>query len=124
MDKKHIILIAILSALTFLLFGCPPSGIGEPCEPEVSPEGGFQRGEIALEVPSLQCQTRICLVWGNAGNDTPAKFCSKKCDSDEDCEGDIAAHCEAEANNQEIPEALQGTYCVPEIYSDNYNNNN
>lgn len=51
---------AVLMAL--FAVGCEAPAVGDPCEPSVVPTGGFQRTEVYLESPSLQCRTRVCIV--------------------------------------------------------------
>lgn len=55
---------AILSGLT----GCTTSGVGDPCSPESIPTEGFNRDEVFLETNSVQCRTRVCLVYRLRGN--------------------------------------------------------
>lgn len=106
-----------LAALfVFAGLACAPIGVGDPCQPEVEPEGGFQPGETVLETSSLQCRTRVCMYY-NANS-----FCTRRCESDEDClaewfeagpgQGDVeVAYCEAEVTVG--APAMLGNYCVP-----------
>jgi len=56
-------LAALVTILGASLFGgCEAPAVGDPCKPAVVPEGGFQRTEVYLESPSLQCRTRVCIV--------------------------------------------------------------
>lgn len=100
----------------FILVACAPTGVGDPCEPEVQPEGGFQVGETVLETSSLQCRTRVCMFY-NANS-----FCTQRCETDDDCnaewyesgpgQGEVEqAYCEAEVTVGSP--AMLGTYCVP-----------
>lgn len=45
------------------LAGCRATGVGDPCVPEQVPENGFQPGEAYLETSSVQCRTRVCMVY-------------------------------------------------------------
>jgi hypothetical protein len=45
------------------MFGCEAPGVGDPCEPESIPEGGFVPSEAYLETSSVQCRTRVCMVY-------------------------------------------------------------
>jgi hypothetical protein len=51
-----------------VLTGCTTSGVGDPCDPESVPEDGFGRDEVFLETNSVQCRTRVCLVYKLRGN--------------------------------------------------------
>lgn len=48
--------------------GCEAPGVGDPCRPENVPQGGFQPSEAYLETSSVQCQTRVCMVYKLSGN--------------------------------------------------------
>lgn len=100
---------------------CRPTGVGDPCTPEVEPEGGFNEEDLLLEVDSIQCRTRICMTY------RMESFCTRRCESDGDCqaewfeegpgkEGTPPARCEATVRVGE-PQ-LVGRYCVPERASD------
>ncbi len=51
-----------------LAFGCEAPGVGDPCDPENVPEGGFQSSEAYLETSSVQCRTRVCMVYELQGD--------------------------------------------------------
>ena len=95
-----------------ILFGaCQPTGVGDPCEPEVK----LKEDEIFVETSSLQCRTRVCMSYNDQS------FCTERCDTVEDCQAswyedgpdeESPAYCEAEITVG-TPEAV-GTYCVPE----------
>lgn len=59
-----------LLALPLALTGCPSTGVGDPCTPESTPEGGFQASETYLETSSVQCRTRVCMVYKLNGDPT------------------------------------------------------
>ena len=51
----------VLGAFTF---GCAPSGVGDPCIPEIefaSNSGSAQALDLSIDVNSVQCDTRVCL---------------------------------------------------------------
>lgn len=56
-------------------FGCSPSPIGDPCVPESIPATGFDPREIYLETSSVQCRTRVCMVYQLDGN--PEEICEE-----------------------------------------------
>jgi hypothetical protein len=116
MTQRSWALFLVLMSGAWLFCACTPTGIGDPCEPEVQPEGGFQPGETVLETSSLQCRTRICMFYNEQS------FCTERCDEDADCnadwyeegpgDGDIpSAYCEAEVTVGSP--AMLGFYCVP-----------
>ena len=99
-----------------LVSGCADTGIGDPCSPEVVPEGGYHESEMHIELQSLQCRTRACLVYNQQS------FCTARCASDVECnaewyedgpgqDGVSQAYCEAPV--QLGAESAQGMYCVP-----------
>jgi hypothetical protein len=51
-----------------LVSGCPASGVGDPCVPEAIPECGFTSRESYVETSSVQCRTRVCLVYRLQGH--------------------------------------------------------
>lgn len=123
------------------LAGCSTPAVGDPCQPEQIPSTGFDDAETYIESSSVQCETRVCLVYKLAGdpregcvpvvciegdkNCTPKKcpttcetasriYCSCRCDA-----GDTGfAECECpdgfkceEVLNQGGP-GVRGSYCV------------
>lgn len=130
MSKRSVILAFALSVVVtaFVLGGCQPTGIGDPCEPEVVSQGGTGASEIVVETSSLQCRTRVCMFYNGQS------FCTQRCNPDNghaDClaewfeEGPEEAGeddewppawCEAEVNVGSP--GVIGTYCVPDRASD------
>lgn len=51
-----------------LMTGCAASGVGDPCVPEAIPQAGFTDRESYVETSSVQCRTRVCLVYRLAGH--------------------------------------------------------
>ena len=54
---------AVLPLALLVLGGCRSTGVGDPCVPESVPADGFQPGEAYLETSSVQCRTRVCMVY-------------------------------------------------------------
>ncbi|MGE0785815.1 MAG: hypothetical protein AB7S26_09020 [Sandaracinaceae bacterium] len=52
---------------------CVGSPVGDPCVPESIPAGGFDPQEVYLETSSVQCRTRVCMVYQLQGN--PESIC-------------------------------------------------
>lgn len=57
------LMIALAGAL-----GCDTPGVGDPCTPEQIPSDGFNNAESYLETSSVQCRTRVCMVYEFGGN--------------------------------------------------------
>lgn len=64
-------LLLLLAGIAVL--GCTGSPIGDPCVPESIPPGGFDSSEMYLETSSVQCRTRVCMVYRLDGN--PENVC-------------------------------------------------
>jgi hypothetical protein len=117
--------------LLIAVAGCEAPGVGDPCEPEDIPEGGFKDTEVYLETRSLQCRTRVCMVNHLRGDPTvtdprdetyvsPATldervYCTCKCDA----EDQDTIRCDSCPDGFECcpaftigPPGLRGSYCV------------
>jgi hypothetical protein len=71
---------AIAAAVLACSYGCEAPGVGDPCSPESIPEGGFEPTEAYLETSSVQCRTRVCMVYRLDG----VPFGVPPCESAED----------------------------------------
>lgn len=69
--SRFLPLLAVATLATVV--GCTGSPIGDPCIPESIPEGGFDPREIYLETSSVQCRTRVCMVYRLSGD--PENVC-------------------------------------------------
>jgi hypothetical protein len=58
----------LLFGLASMAAGCTGSGIGDPCIPESIPADGFDSREVYLETSSVQCRTRVCMVYRLEGD--------------------------------------------------------
>ncbi len=95
---------------------CTPEGVGDPCEPEscppdeVNPEVcDWQYEEVYLEHFSLQCRTRVCLVFRPEPN-VFDPYCSRRCGP-----GAAYTKCPAKFACAEVASgatAGAGCYCV------------
>jgi hypothetical protein len=66
-DVKRLLLLA--SALfVALLAACSTPAVGAPCLPEQVPQTGFDDREAYIETSSVQCQTRVCMVYRLRGD--------------------------------------------------------
>lgn len=66
-------LMTVVALLLVAAAGCTGSPIGDPCVPESIPVGGFDSREIYLETSSVQCRTRVCMVYQLSGD--PENIC-------------------------------------------------
>ncbi len=111
---------------------CAPSGVGDPCTPENIPPGGFDEREAYVETGSVQCRTRVCLVYRYQGDPTRCEqeecadielqdiadrvFCSCRCRAPEGqptcaCPEGFVCTEDYIINNAMVP-GTQGAYCV------------
>jgi len=67
-DAKHLLL--ALASATSLGFaaGCTTPEVGAPCLPEQVPDTGFDDREAYIESSSVQCETRVCIVFRLRGD--------------------------------------------------------
>ncbi len=118
---------AAVVTLAAAVSACAPSGVGDPCTPENIPSDGFDRREAYVETGSVQCRTRVCLVYQYDGDPTRCDreectpdeiqeiensvFCSSKCKEPTDCpEGFICT--EEPIVDSNIVPGTRGFYCV------------
>lgn len=74
---RHAMLVVCVAALAAAA-GCDAPAVGDPCEPEQIPAGGFDGNEAYLETSSVQCRTRVCMVYKLDG--TPRAGCNPAVD--------------------------------------------
>jgi hypothetical protein len=126
----------MLAIAGLLIGGCQAPGVGDPCTPESVPEGGFVSTEAYLETSSVQCRTRVCMVYKLSGipntaddpcpadqpcaspPDTEARvYCTCRCDAPADstaslCECPDDYTCEPVIESAMAGPGVQGSYCV------------
>ena len=82
-NTKALLLLG-MSALVALLSGCSTPAVGAPCLPEQVPDTGFSELEAYVESSSVQCETRVCIVYKLDGDPregcvpAPATDCDAK----------------------------------------------
>jgi hypothetical protein len=76
-------LCAVMGTLFVLATGCSTPAVGAPCLPEQIPETGFSAKEAYIESSSVQCETRVCLVYQLAGD--PRDTCVPSADGERVC---------------------------------------
>ena len=112
--------------------GCATPAVGDPCLPEQIPEGGFQQTEAYIESSSVQCQTRVCMVYKLEGAPmgTPTCLAGGKCATAEEVDKAVYCTCRCDAGNSRFAnctcpsgytctpvleqgsEGVRGSYCV------------
>jgi hypothetical protein len=116
--------VAAIALVGLGLFACNvPSGVGDPCDPESVPGGGFDPNEVYLETSSVQCRTRVCMVYKIDGlpSDSEANeervYCTCRCDAPADS-NTPTCNCPTGFVCENILEqggsGIQGGYCVIE----------
>ena len=65
-------------ALALTLIGCGTPAVGAPCLPEQVPAGGFDQSEAYIESSSVQCETRVCMVYHLEGAPPDTSPCQPK----------------------------------------------
>jgi len=60
------------------MVGCGAPGVGDPCIPEQIPDNGFDDSEAYIESSSVQCETRVCMVWHLKGAPPETQICMRK----------------------------------------------
>lgn len=63
---KWFVLLVLAAVST--LSGCSSPAVGAPCLPEQVPEDGFADTEAYVESSSVQCETRVCIVYRLSGD--------------------------------------------------------
>ena len=117
MKKPALALIAMVMGLTGV--ACADTGIGDPCSPARPPammgatRGYFVGQEVYLETRSLQCRTRVCMVWHWDEQNRPEQeservFCTVKCNQDSECPTDFQCVTAFVAGDP----GIRGKYCI------------
>lgn len=87
-DAKFLCLVGV-ALFAGLSSGCASPAVGAPCLPEQVPDTGFDDREAYIESSSVQCETRVCMVFRLRGD--PREGCVETgaavaCDpNDPDC---------------------------------------
>lgn len=128
-------IVGLAISLLGLLTGCPAPAVGDPCQPESVPcdtssgQCGFNSAEAYIEAGSVQCRTRVCMVYHLDGD--PREGCEPAdCASQDDVEKSVYCTCrcdapDSDASTCECPDGfecteilglggtgIQGSYCV------------
>ena len=109
---------ALLAAplLLLALQGCGTPAVGAPCLPEQIPDNGFDPREAYIESSSVQCETRVCMVYKLEGD--PQEGCApsptKKCPTPAEVERSIYCTCRCDSGSTGFAECEcpDGFSCV------------
>lgn len=130
----------LLVAGSALASACTTPEVGAPCMPEQIPENGFNKAEAYVETSSVQCETRVCLVYqleGVPGDCTPVTCAEddpncveRVCASEEEVRDRVYCSCRCKAPSADFAQCecpagytceeileeggpgVQGSYCV------------
>ena len=111
-----------VTAATFaalLGFGaCGAPAVGDPCLPEQVPDDGFEISEAYIESSSVQCQTRVCMVWKLQGaplGSAPCVSGRATCAEQADVDKKVYCTCRCDAGNSRFAECTcpSGYTCTP-----------
>jgi hypothetical protein len=90
-DARSVSLLGTCSLMALLFVGCATPKVGAPCLPEQVPETGFAESESYVESSSVQCETRVCLVFHLAGD--PRDTCNKNAPPAQTCDPKVDENC-------------------------------
>ncbi len=125
----------VFRCAAFLLLGCVDEGVGDPCAPQRPTDAGppnyqnFLGSEIYIETQSLQCRSRICLVYRYSENtdsnrsERPKRvYCTCRCGVPESlrattdpsvlCTCPDGYTCLTNLASEQYSEGVRGSYCV------------
>ena len=77
MQARSLLLVSL--CLAAFATGCATPAVGDPCLPEQVPEDGFDDSEAYVESSSVQCETRVCIVYHLGGD--PREDCPQRAGS-------------------------------------------
>jgi hypothetical protein len=116
MNPAKIKALLLAPLLLACLQACSTPAVGAPCLPEQIPETGFDKREAYIESSSVQCQTRVCMVYRLDGD--PQKGCSptdmKRCPDQSEVERSVYCTCRCDSGNTGFAECEcpDGFSCV------------
>jgi hypothetical protein len=116
MNPAKIKALLVAPLLFACLQACSTPAVGAPCLPEQIPESGFDPREAYIESSSVQCETRVCMVYRLDGD--PQKGCSptdmKKCPDKSEVERSVYCTCRCDSGSTGFAECEcpDGFSCV------------
>jgi hypothetical protein len=75
-SQARTFLLVSLCLAAFATGGCATPAVGDPCQPEQVPANGFVDSEAYVESSSVQCETRVCIVYHLDGD--PREDCEAR----------------------------------------------
>lgn len=90
----------LLAAAALVATACGEPPVGAPCLPEQVPADGFNDNESYIEASSVQCQTRVCMVYKLRGNPDLATCQDQMCAPDDQACMQLRCADEAEIKNR------------------------
>ena len=126
-------LAAAFALATLGMVACGAPGVGDPCIPEQIPDNGFDMSEAYIESSSVQCETRVCMVWHLAGAPPESRTCMQRpetCAKMDDVNNLVYCTCRCDSGNarfasctcpsgytctpvlEQGSEGVRGSYCV------------
>lgn len=113
----QLVALASLLALPTFSAGCASSPVGDPCDPENVPPGGFDPAEAYLETSSVQCRTRVCMVYKLAGDPGDCDPGSPGCATPSEVEARVycTCRCDAPADSNTPTCSCPGGYTCTEV---------
>lgn len=107
MQARSLLLVSL--CLAAFATACATPAVGDPCLPEQVPEDGFVDSEAYVESSSVQCETRVCIVYHLDGD--PRKDCQMRggcvpTPGGNQCDGEGVVRCASEG------EVEQRVYCT------------
>jgi hypothetical protein len=102
----HAVAITLVALFTVAFSGCATPAVGAPCLPEQVPSGGFDVSEAYIESSSVQCETRVCMVYHLEGAPVGTAKCVPKAQvvacaaNDKNCIPQIVCAEEVEVNRR------------------------
>jgi hypothetical protein len=105
--------IGFLVFLALTCWACEEPGVGDPCRPESVPSTGFVSSEVYLETSSVQCRSRVCMVYKLQGDTNRIDCAESGCVSSQDLEERVYCSCRCSGP----PEATADFCECPDGYS-------
>jgi hypothetical protein len=131
--SRTALLATLVVSMGLAAIGCADPPVGDPCIPEEMPEGGFTNREPYLEYNSVQCLTRVCMVYHYQGDPLDPEveasatrrkerddhiYCTCRCKTDDPrfttCDCPKGYKCCEVMKSQKVSDGVRGSYCVKE----------
>ncbi len=114
---RRFLSLAAFAVTLSVAVSCTPEGVGDPCEPESCPPKeddpsvcDWQAQEVYLEHFSLQCRTRVCMVFRVSTDSVWDPYCTRRCGPGAAYTGCPQGYACTEVIGSDTPHG--GCYCV------------